>query len=78
MIASGNWSTRELCKVVQVNGGLLTGNAYVDPDNAEFVIIWVPSLPTGGPTPLVSGHSVGGLVQFLYNVANGDWGGRQP
>lgn len=71
-IANGNWSTRELCRVVQVNDKLLTGNAYVDSlDFNEFVTDWVP----GGRIEWtrVSGHSVGGLVQFLYNVANGNW-----
>jgi hypothetical protein len=65
-IKNGNWSARELCKVVLVTGSLLTGNDYVSEDN-EFLVI----------TP-VSGHSVAGLVQFLYNVANGTWTGPPP
>jgi hypothetical protein len=70
MIASGNWSARELCKVVVARGSMLTGNGYASADN-EFVIIdWLP-----GSTQSVSGHSVAGFVQFLYNVANGNWAG---
>jgi hypothetical protein len=71
-IASGNWSARELCKIVQVNGKLLTGNDYVSADN-EFVINWAPVSPIEWTS--VSGQTVGGLVQFLYNVANGNWAG---
>jgi hypothetical protein len=60
-IASGNWSTRELCKVVK--GGLYPRGSSSD---NNFVIDWGPS---------VSGHSVEGLAQFLYNIANGNWAG---
>lgn len=76
-IADGNWSARELCKVVQVNAKLLTGNGYVSEDN-EFVIDWVPNFPVSADNiawTRVSGHSVAGLVGVLYNVANGNWAG---
>jgi len=69
-IASGNWSSRELCKVVLVRGKLLTGNQYVNTDN-EFVV----TTGAGDSTSPVSGHSVAGFLQFLYNVANGNWAG---
>lgn len=68
MIASGNWSVRELCKVVK--GELLTGK-----DNQFVIDYWYPEAPVPvGWVPL-SGYSVGELVVFLYNLANGDWAG---
>jgi hypothetical protein len=72
MIASGNWSVRELCNTVVANGDLLTGNDYVSSDNG-FVYNWAPISSTVWTR--VSGQSVGGFVEFLYNVANGNWAG---
>jgi hypothetical protein len=69
-IASGNWSARELCSIVEASGTLLTANGYVSKNNG-FVINWAPDSPIVW-TP-VSGCSVGGLLDFLYNVANGNW-----
>jgi hypothetical protein len=65
-IASGNWSARELCKVVVVQGNLLYANTYVSVDNEFLVSPGYPGLP---------GHSVAALLQFFYNVANGNWAG---
>jgi hypothetical protein len=64
-IATGNWSVRELCKVVRVRGNLL--NPQIQ-DN-EFVVTSSQAVGT------VSGHSVAGLVDFLWNVAMGNWAG---
>jgi hypothetical protein len=61
-IASGDWSARELCTVVLIRGTLLTGNAYASTNN-QFIVA------------SESGHSVGGLLEFLYNIANGNWAG---
>jgi hypothetical protein len=68
-IASGDWSCRELCTVVLIQGNLLSGNGYVNTDN-QF-IIETPN-PAGGA---VSGHSVAGLADFLHNLAYGNWAG---
>jgi hypothetical protein len=64
-IANGNWSARELCKVVLVTGSLLTGTDVSEGN--QFIV----------STP-VSGHSVAALLQFLYNIANGKWTGPPP
>jgi hypothetical protein len=64
-LANGNWSARELCKVVRARGNL---NAYVNAPN-EFVITRSYTLGT------VTGHSVELLDDFLRNVVNGNWAG---
>jgi hypothetical protein len=69
MIASGDWWSRELCEVVLIRGNLLAGNDYVSADD-QFIIHTFD--PAGVP---VTGHSIGGLLDFLYNVANGNWAG---
>jgi hypothetical protein len=67
MIATGNWSARELCNVVVTGGIMLTGNDYVDAADSGFTVTY-----SAGP---LSGQSVGGLIEFLYNIANGNWAG---
>jgi len=69
----GGAAVRELCHVVQQSGSLLAGNAYVDQAN-DFVIVYSPSNPYEYQ-PFLSGHSTGGLLMFLYMVANGIWAG---
>jgi hypothetical protein len=68
-IASGNWFCRELCAIVIVNSKLLTGNEFLSTGDGFTVYVSTP----GGGT--LSGQSVGGLVEFLYNVGNGNWAG---
>lgn len=71
MIATGNWSVRELCKVVKAEGDVGIGQ----PVPPFLVNNWAPRgfVPPGWPP--VSVHSVQGLVYFLYNVAKGNWAG---
>jgi hypothetical protein len=71
-IASGNWSLRELCNVVQAYG-LYPSFKFI-PDN--FGRQWHPiPTPPGLITSSFSGYSVRWFLGFLYNVANGDWAG---
>jgi hypothetical protein len=73
-IASGNWSARELCNIVKVSAVLLTGSEFVvTPQSTDFVVNWTSYSAT--KMTLISGYSVGGLLDFLYNVANGNWAG---
>jgi hypothetical protein len=58
-IADGNWSARELCDVLNLNG-----------DIAAFV--QEGSLPVDGP---VSAYSLFSLVQVLNTIATGNWTG---
>ncbi len=66
-IANGNWSARELCKVLFPMGN---PQAIEQPD---FLINWAPASPTEWTG--FSGHSVAGLVQFLNSVGDGNWAG---
>jgi hypothetical protein len=65
-MATGNWSARELCTVLNVDGDIF---GAVNTDNLEQGTL-ITSL---GPT--LSGYSVFALVQVLDNIASGNWGG---
>jgi hypothetical protein len=67
--ANGNWSLRELMSVVKVSNSLLAG-VGLDPTKP---FVWAAASSPGSQP--VTGYSVEGLAQLLYNVANGDWGG---
>jgi hypothetical protein len=68
-IANGNWSARELCTKLKIEGDLLDGTGIVaGVIPADGVLVW-----TGSPG--LQGYSVFALVQVLDNIARGNWGG---
>jgi hypothetical protein len=64
-IADGNWHARELCAVLLLKGALLNG---VQIENRA-----APSFVVHKPNNL-TGLSMFALVQFLDNIASGNWG----
>ena len=60
-LAIGNWSARELCKILNVGGDIL-----------DEVQDEVQGLTAGG---VIGQYSVFKLVAALDNIANGSWGG---
>ena len=78
-IANGNWSARELCKMLNVSGDILTGvlgSSLGAP--LVFPFNWPPSAPipvmdTGGYGPFPGQYSLFSLVQCLDNIATGTW-----
>jgi hypothetical protein len=69
-IADGNWSARELCTVLDVDGDILDG--IETPDGDLTTTWWMGGYPAGTP---VGGYSLFALVAALDNIARGDWGG---
>jgi hypothetical protein len=78
-IASGNWSVRELCKILNVSGDILNGvqgSSLGAP--LVFPFNWPPSVPipvmdTGGYGPFPGQYSLFSLAQCLDNIAIGTW-----
>lgn len=69
-IANGNWSARELCTVLNVDGNIFDGvpNAFTG-----LTTVWSgDAVPRG---PAIEGYSLFSLAECLDKIANGNWAG---
>lgn len=78
-IASGNWSTRELCTMINVSGEILNG---VQNSSLGAPLVFPFNYPPSKPIPVMDGggygpfpgqYSLFALVQCLDNIATGTW-----
>jgi hypothetical protein len=73
-VASGNWSARELCTLLNLSGDVLDGV-----QNGDLTTIVGPYQESGSYEtvggPVIGGYSLFALVQCLDNIASGNWGG---
>jgi hypothetical protein len=67
-VANGNWSARELCTVVSVDG--YVGDGLQTPD-AGLTTTWTGHTTSGA----IGGYSLFALAAALDNIAGGNWAG---